>query len=81
MLLVVCLWFISPLDWLSCFGHLTLCSMVSVCTDSHGVYILHRKGHFLCDLYFGCLAEVSRFNLSEELLQLLAIFETPPLVI
>ena len=37
--------------------------VVSFCADSHGFYILHRKGNFLCDLYFGCLAEVSLFLL------------------
>jgi hypothetical protein len=28
---------------------------------SHGVYVFHWKGHFLCHLHFGCLAKVSGF--------------------
>jgi hypothetical protein len=59
--LLVFIFLFSRLNWLSIVGNLTLCFMVSVCTYSHGVYVFHWKGHFLCHLHFGCLAKVSGF--------------------
>lgn len=50
------------------FKHLNFdigCYKLCRFAGSHGVYILHWKGNFLCDLHFGCLAEVSSIYSSQ----------------